>query len=425
MYAGARTPSARRAKRSASRSSFVLGLILVLVLPLLLAFGFWQLWRVSRPSVPAADVVSTAAVSSSSSSQAPQAQPERVVAAAAAKTETAPQTVSLMALGDNLIHNTVYWSAEQTDGSYDFTPMYQDIRPIVQQYDLAAINQETIFVNDPAQYSNYPYFGSPTAVGSALAQMGFDIVTQATNHCYDKLDRGILDTTDFWRENYPGMTVLGIHDSQADADTIRVVEKNGIRLAMLNYTYGLNYSVPANKYMVDTLDDQDKIASDIEKAKSQSDLVIVFVHWGTEDSTTPSAEQHSWAQFFADRGVGLVIGSGPHALQPMEVVTGVDGNEMPVYYSLGNFLSHQKDALNMLGGMASVTIEKGADGTSVKNHFLYPTMTAILPNSMTGWYTYRPMMLMDYNDAIARQHIVSGVSMNEMWDLYYSIVGKP
>ena len=227
------------------------------------------------------------------------------------------------------------------------TDMYQDIRPIVQQYDLAAINQETIFVNDPAQYSNYPYFGSPTAVGTALAEMGFDIVTQATNHCYDKLDRGILDTVGFWRENYPGMTVLGIHDSQADADTIRVVERSGIRLAMLNYTYGLNYSVPANKYMVDTLDDPDKIAADIEKAKAKSDLVIVFVHWGTEDSTVPSADQRSWAQFFADHGVGLVIGSGPHALQPMQTVTGADGNEVPVYYSLGNFLSHQKDPLNM------------------------------------------------------------------------------
>ena len=421
MYAGARTSSARHSKRRAPRNSFVLGLLLVLVLPLLLGFGFWQLWRVSRPSVPAADVVPA----SSSASAVPAAQPKNTAAAAAVPVQTQPRTVSLMAVGDNLIHNTVYWSAEQADGSYDFTPMYQDIRPIVQQYDLAAINQETIFVNDPAQYSNYPYFGSPTAVGTALAEMGFDIVTQATNHCYDKLDRGILDTVGFWRENYPGMTVLGIHDSQADADTIRVVERSGIRLAMLNYTYGLNYSVPANKYMVDTLDDPDKIAADIEKAKAKSDLVIVFVHWGTEDSTVPSADQRSWAQFFADHGVGLVIGSGPHALQPMQTVTGADGNEVPVYYSLGNFLSHQKDPLNMLGGMASVTIEKDDSGTFVRNHFLYPTMTVILPNAMTGWYTYRPMMLMDYNDAISRQHIVSGVSMNEMWDLYYSIVGKP
>ena len=107
---------------------------------------------------------------------------------------------------------------------------------------------------------------------------------------------------------------------------------------------GITYDLDV---MVDTLDDPDKIAADIEKAKAKSDLVIVFVHWGTEDSTVPSADQRSWAQFFADHGVGLVIGSGPHALQPMQTVTGADGNEVPVYYSLGNFLSHQKDPLNM------------------------------------------------------------------------------
>ena len=99
--------------------------------------------------------------------------------------------------------------------------------------------------------SNYPAFGSPTEVGDALAETGFDVVTCATNHCYDKLDTGILDTCSFWRENYPDVTVLGIHDSEEDANTLRVVEKNNIKIAMLNYTYGLNYSAPERKWMVD------------------------------------------------------------------------------------------------------------------------------------------------------------------------------
>ena len=161
-----------------------------------------------------------------------------------AEQEPEPARVRLMALGDNLIHNTVYWSAELPGGGYDFTPFYAAIAPVVQSYDLACINQETILVSDPALYANYPSFGSPVQVADALAQTGFSVITGATNHCFDKGETGILDTCRYWREHYPEITTLGIHDSQEDAQTLRVVEKNGIRIAMLNYTYGLNGGAP-------------------------------------------------------------------------------------------------------------------------------------------------------------------------------------
>lgn len=119
-----------------------------------------------------------------------------------------------MALGDNLIHNTVYWSAELPEGGYDFAPFYEAIAPIVSQYDIACINQETILVGDPALYANYPNFGSPTQVADALAKTGFSVVTGATNHCFDKGETGILDTCRYWREHYPEITTLGIHDTE-------------------------------------------------------------------------------------------------------------------------------------------------------------------------------------------------------------------
>ncbi len=133
--------------------------------------------------------------------------------------------VTLMALGDNLIHNTVYWSAELPAGGYDFAPFYEAIAPVVSQYDIACINQETILVGDPALYANYPNFGSPTQVADALAKTGFSVVTGATNHCFDKGETGILDTCRYWREHYPDITTLGIHDSEEDAKTLRVIEK--------------------------------------------------------------------------------------------------------------------------------------------------------------------------------------------------------
>lgn len=331
-----------------------------------------------------------------------------------------PQTVTLMAVGDDLIHNTIYWSAEQEDGSYDFTPIYEEISKITAAYDLACINQETILVNDPALYANYPAFGTPVQVGDALVQAGFDVVTCATNHCYDKLDTGILDTTAFWRENYPEVTLLGIHDSQQDADTLRVVEKNGIRIAMLNYTYGLNYGAPQKKYMIDTLL-ADKVTSDLEQAERGADFTIVFAHWGEEGQFTENQFQRDWAQRMADSGADLIIGAHPHVVQPLKTVTASDGRQVPVFYSLGNFVSHQLDASQMLGGMASVELTKTDRGVEITNCELLPTINVITHRDVTGGFDYQPMLLRDYTDALAEKHWIGGTGVEAMWALWQKI----
>ena len=171
------------------------------------------------------------------------------------------------------------------------------------------------------------------------------------------------------------MEWLGIHDSQEDADRIRVIERSGIRIALLNYTYGTNAGQPRQPYVVDYLWDRAKIAGDIARAKELSDLVLVFPHWGTEGMFTPDAQQREWGQFFADQGVGAVIGGHPHTLQPVELLTGKDGNEMPCFWSLGNFISHMAKPENMLGGLARLTITKDSSGTYVSDYSLAPTMT--------------------------------------------------
>lgn len=342
---------------------------------------------------------------------APEPEPEPIAA------PPAEARVTLMAVGDNLIHNTVYWSAEQPDGSYDFTPMYADIKPFVSSYDIACINQETIFVKNPAEYDNYPRFGSPTAVGDALVDAGFDVIEHATNHCYDKLDTGIGDSLSFWRETHPEITVLGIHDSQQDADTVRVVEKNGVTIAFLNYTYGLNYQMPANAFTVDQLK-EDKVNADILKAKELADFVIVFVHWGTEDSFTPDDNQKHWAQFFADRNVDAVIGAHSHLLQPLDTFTRQDGRAMPVFYSLGNFLSHQMSADNMLGGLASMTLVKRSDGNdSVENVQVLPVVNFLSKREGT-WWSYRMMLLRDYTEDMAKVHRFPEATVEYLWKLF-------
>ena len=418
--------------RKSSRGAGLGAVLIVLLLAAVITGGI-VVWRAAQRQADAAAARAQASQQSAQKQPAasepePQEEPlarelaPEVREFAEAEPEPEDNTVTLMAVGDNLIHNTIYWSAELEGGGYDFTPVYADIAPIVSDYDLACINQETIYVSDPAMYSNYPDFGTPTQVGDALAQAGFDVVTHATNHCYDKLDTGILDTIGFWRENHPEMTILGIHDTQDDADTVRVVEKNGIRLALLNYTYGLNYSAPANSYMIDTLS-RDKVLADLQKAESQADFTVVFVHWGEEGQTKPSQSQRDWAQLLANGGADLVIGAHPHVLQPLETVTAADGREVPVFFSLGNFVSHQLTASEMLGGMAGVELTKTDKGVELTSCELIPTINVILYRGYSGGFDYRPMLLRNYTEELAEQHWIEGTGAEQMWSLFNQITG--
>lgn len=420
-------------KQSRESRGAALGALLIVFLLAAVIGGGFLVYRGAQGASKKRDVQaaqaapSAAPASSEQTPAAPEQTPKAPVRTLDAQVEevapAAPETVTLMAVGDDLIHNTIYWSAEQEDGSYDFTPVYETFSQIAAEYDLACINQETIFVNDPALYANYPAFGTPVQVGDALVQAGFDVVTCATNHCYDKRETGILDTIGFWRENYPEVTLLGIHDSQEDADTLRVVEKNGIRIAMLNYTYGLNYGAPEKQYMVDVLL-ADHVAADLEQAEREADFTIVFAHWGEEGQFTQNQFQRDWAQRMADGGADLIIGAHPHVVQPLGAVSASDGREVPVFYSLGNFVSHQLDASQMLGGMASVELTRTENGVEITRCELLPTINVIMHRGYTGGFDYQPMLLRDYTAELAETHWIGGTGVDDMWALWKKITGE-
>lgn len=401
---------AERRRRRNLAALIILALVLTALLVFLIVWGVKAIFR----SDGSGQEQTTASVTT----EAPTT--ESVDVNALKPEDRTPQaSVTLLAVGDNLMHNTVMWSGEKGDGTYDFTPLYEYIQQDIEAADIACINQETIFIDDPSEYTNYPSFGGPTAIGQALIDVGFDVATHATNHCYDKYDQGIEDTIEFWRQ-HPEMTWLGIHDSQEDADTIRVVEKSGIKIAMLNYTYGTNAGQPSQSYMIDYLWDEDKIAADIEKAKGQSDIVIVFAHWGTENIFHADDDQIKWAQFFADHGVGAVIGGHTHTVQPVQTVTGKDGNVMPVFYSLGNFISHMSNYYNMLGGLARLTISRDEYGVYVSDYSLEPTMTWATKDA--DGYHFRAMKLSDYTEEMAQSHIIENTGVQTMKDLYDDIM---
>ena len=253
-----------------------------------------------------------------------------------------PTYVSLVAVGDNLMHYDVSMSGLQADGSYNYDYNFAYVRDIVQAADLAVINQECVIGGDQCGIKDYPCFNVRTEVAAAIANAGFDVVLAATNHILDIGKVGSLYMVDFFRTNYPQLTLLGIHDSWETRDEIHVIEK----------------------YLVDMLD-YDRLATLIQRTKEASDFVIVFPHWGTEYNLGTDASQTEQATFLAAQGVDLVIGTHPHVVEPIDYIDRPDGGKMLIYYSLGNFQSLQRKEATLLGGMAKVTIKKDFKGARI------------------------------------------------------------
>lgn len=316
--------------------------------------------------------------------------------------------VTLLAVGDNLIHIEVVQSGKQEDGTYSFDHLYDEIKDEIMAADIAVINQETILGGKALNYSGYPAFNSPTEIGDSLVEAGFDVMLHATNHTMDKGLKGVNNTFEHW-DTYPDITILGINKTEEDRSKIPIVEINGIRIAMLNYTYGLNgYKVPNGMpYLVNMLD-RKEMEKDIKKAHEEADFVIVYPHWGTEYVYKPIESQKDLVDFFYELGVDLIIGSHPHVLQPVEWITSASEHKMLVYYSLGNFLSYQKEPARMLGGIAHVTITKDDTDTYISDAAITPIVTHYEHGPAD--YNYGIYKLSEYNSELGDIHGVSDIA---------------
>lgn len=279
--------------------------------------------------------------------------------------------ISFVVFGDLLAHEPIYRYGLNNDEGFDF--LFENVEDIIADSDIAVINQETPLTDRPSMYGDYPRFGTPVQVGQAIVDAGFDVVTCATNHALDRGAEGVSFTKKFFDENK--IKCLGIQTGEEEADrTYDMIVRNGVSFALLNYTYGTN-GIPMpdeNPNMVHLLDDEDKIRKDIERAGEDADLVIVFVHWGTEYSQEPDEFQQKWAQVFLDSKADIVIGTHPHVMQPFEVLTDDSGHSMLIYYSLGNYISAQPEKSCVKGGMAEFTISLTPEGYQVTEYDLKP-----------------------------------------------------
>lgn len=338
--------------------------------------------------------------------------------------------VSLIACGDNLIHDTVYNKFyDEKAGTYDFMPLYKDIAPTIKKYDLAVINQETIFVKDNADVSNYPAFGTPQVMGDALVNSGYDIILSATNHTMDKGTKAIQETVDYWKENFPQITLLGVHDSVEDYNSIDYVTKNDIKFAMFNYTYGLNgIELPEDKYyMVDLLDQKEKFIKDLQTAEKEADMTICFLHIGEEYTYEPTEDQVKYIEDVIDAGADVVICAHPHVIEPYGTVKTAKGNTGVVFYSCGNFVSGQDEIDRLLGGMATVNIRKTTEGdgsvTEVTGYDFIPIVTHYTRSEEDVY------LLDDYTETLADEHLIKNYdnrfSVAYLKELFDDIAGKP
>lgn len=316
--------------------------------------------------------------------------------------------VSFMAVGDNLIHGAIYMDAKARHGKYEFRDMYEPVKEFVQSKDIAYINQETMLGGTQLGLSHYPMFNSPQEVGEALVDTGFDWIKTASNHSMDKFEKGILSSLEFWNQ-YEDVVTVGTNTSFEEQKENKYIVRNDVKFGVLGYTYGTNgISLPSGKEYLVNLIDKDRIKEDVERLKGTCDSILVSIHWGEEYSTTPNAQQKELAQFMADLGVDVIIGEHPHVIQPMDWVTGKDGNETLVIYSLGNFLSSQDTTKGMLGGCAAFDIRKNGETgkITVENVKWYPTMTHydMGGNYAAGTRNYKVYLLKDYSNEMAKNH---------------------
>lgn len=250
--------------------------------------------------------------------------------------EPKEKRMSLVSVGDALIHGAVYMDASIGNGNYDFSSMFTDIAPLIKDYDLKYYNQETIIGGKNLGVQHYPRFNSPDEIALNLVDIGFNLVSLANNHTMDMGETGILNSVKFWREQ-EGVAVSGQSDSFEDRNNIKVYEQNGIKYAFISYTEMTNgLPVPSGKeYLVNVYsDEQAKI--DVESVKDKVDVIIVAMHWGEEYTHTPTYSQKREAEYLSSLGVNLIIGAHPHVIMPVDYV-----GDTLVIYSLGNFISGQ------------------------------------------------------------------------------------
>ena len=293
------------------------------------------------------------------------------VTAIASDTSTSEDSLSTLefsVVGDIMCHSTQFRFAEVTKDSFDFKPVYREIKNYLDNSDVVIGNLETVIEVDSLKYSGYPVFNTPKNFLEGLKYAGFDFLSTANNHAFDIRERGVRSTINHI-QNYD-LKSVGTYLSKPARDSVRIHEQNDIKFALLSYTYGVNlYRIPDGKEYLVNLINEELIRNDIKNHKDAgAELIIVFFHFGSEYATEANSYQTSIVKKSISFGADIILGAHPHTLQPIEYFKTENGNIDSgfVAYSLGNFISNQRWRYSDGGAILNFSIQKNLRDNSVK-----------------------------------------------------------
>lgn len=285
-------------------------------------------------------------------------------------------TISMAVVGDIMCHSPNYKDAyNASTKKYDFSTFFPQIKSYISNADIAVGNLETTFAGGNKAYSGYPTFNSPPQLAKDVQDLGIDVLTTSNNHSMDSGYNGLINTIDTLDDL--GISHTGTFKSEEDKNKILIKDVNGVKIAFLSYTYGTNgIAIPKGKEYCINLIDKDLIKKQLESAKAQNpDVICVSMHWGIEYKLQPNTEQTDLADYLFENGADIILGSHPHVLEPMEkrTVTLSDGTKKDgfVIYSLGNFISAQKDKYTKDSIILNLKITKHSQGNITIDSYDY------------------------------------------------------
>ena len=317
----------------------------------------------------------------------------------------------IMANGDLLYHDIIYISAKKSDGTYDFHENFEYVKPWLKQADLVIGDFEGT-VNKDHYLAGYPLFNAPGEVMDAIKDAGYQVLDLAHNHILDSQIEGVVSTADAIEK--AGMTPVGVYTHESrDKAPLLIKEVNGIKVAILAYSYGFNgieQSISQedyNRYLSDL--NEDKMKAEIERAEKEADITIIMPQMGVEYQIEPTEEQKKLYHKMIDWGADIIFGGHPHVVEPAETVE-KNGDKKLIIYSMGNFISNQRietmqDVENAKwterGVLMDVTIKKKAGKTTIETAQAHPSWVSRTPKggySPEGYplYLYQTYILDDF-----------------------------
>ena len=317
----------------------------------------------------------------------------------------------IMANGDLLYHDIIYISAKKADGTYDFHENFEYVKPWLKQADLVLGDFEGT-VNKDHYLAGYPLFNAPGEVMDAIKDAGYQVLDLAHNHILDSQIEGVVSTADAIEK--AGMTPIGVYTHEPrDKAPIVIKEVNGIKVALLAYSYGFNgieQSISQedyDRYLSDL--NEDKMKAEIERAEKEADITIIMPQMGVEYQIEPTEEQKKLYHKMIDWGADIIFGGHPHVVEPAETVE-KNGDKKLIIYSMGNFISNQRietmqDVENAKwterGVLMDVTIKKKSGKTTIETAQAHPSWVSRTPKggySPEGYplYLYQTYILEDF-----------------------------